>query len=117
MTAYIKIIKAVVRLMATSAQSVFQAVKPAITIPLGETLMEQISNKSEALNNTVDYYQGRIVNLLQKLEDKVKNDMTMREIVLTKNHEEVINSFLERGFCFLEEVHDGVARPCSTTEQ
>ena len=41
--------------------------------------------KSEALNTTVDYYQGRIANLLQKLEDKVKNDMTMKEIVLTKD--------------------------------
>ena len=29
-----------------------------------------------------DYYQGRIVNLLQKLEDKLKNEMTMKEIVL-----------------------------------
>ena len=79
------IIKAVVCLMTTSAQSIFQAVKPTIAFPLGENLMEQVSNNLEALNNTVDYYQGRIVNLLQKLEDKVKNDMTMKEIVLTKN--------------------------------
>ena len=43
------------------------------------------SNNSEALKNTVDYDQGRIVNLLQKLEDKVKNDMTMKEAILTKN--------------------------------
>ena len=85
LTAYINILRAVVSLMATSAQSVFQALKPTITIPLGENLMEQVSNNSEALNNTVDYYQGRIVNLLQKLEDKVKNEMTMKEIVLTKN--------------------------------
>ena len=85
LTAYINILKAVVSLMTTSAQSVFQAVKPTIAIPLGENLMEQVSNNSEALNNTVDYYQGRIVNLLQKLEDKVKNEMTMKEIVLTKN--------------------------------
>ena len=85
MTAYINILKAVVSLMTTSAQSIFQAAKPTITIPQGENLMEQVSNNSEALNNTVDYYQGRIVNLLQKLEDKVKNEMTMKEIVLTKN--------------------------------
>ena len=84
LTAYINILKAVVSLMTTSAQSVFQAVKPTITIPLGENLMEQVSN-NWALNITVDYYQGRIVNLLQKLEDKVKNEMTMKEIVLTKN--------------------------------
>ena len=73
LTAYINILKAVVSLMTTSAQWVF------ITIPLGENLMEQVSNNSEALNNTVDYYQGRLVNLLQKLEDKVKNEMTMKE--------------------------------------
>ena len=85
LTAYINILEAVVSLMTTSPQSVFQAVKPTITIPLGENLMEQVSNNSEALNNTVDYYQGRIVHLLQKLEDKVKNDMTMKEVVLTKN--------------------------------
>ena len=85
LTAYTNILKAVVSLMTTSAQSVFQAVKPVITIPLGENLMEQVSNNSEALNNTVDYYQGRIVNLLQKLEDKVNTEMTMKEIVLTKN--------------------------------
>ena len=90
LTAYINIMKAVLSLMTTSAQSVFQAVKPVITIPLGEKLMEQVSNKSEALNNTVDYYQGRIVNLLQKLEDKVKNEMTMKDIVLTKNDEEAL---------------------------
>ena len=84
LTAYINILRAVVSPMTTSAQSVFQALKPTITIPLGENLMEQVSNNSEALNNTVDYYQGRIVNLLQ-LEDKVKNEMTMKEIVLTKN--------------------------------
>ena len=82
MTAYINILKAVVSLMTTSAQSIFQAVKPTITIPLGDNLMEQVSDNSEALNNTVDYYQGRIVNLLQKLEDKLKNEMTMKEIVL-----------------------------------
>ena len=68
--------------MTTSAQSIFQAVKPTITIPLGENLMERVSNNSEALNNTVDYYQGRIVNLLQTLEDKLKNEMTIKEIVL-----------------------------------
>jgi hypothetical protein len=85
LTAYINILKAVVSLMTTSAQSVFQALKPTITIPLGENLMGQVANNSVALNNTVDYYQGRIVNLLQKLEDKVKNEMTMNEIVLTKN--------------------------------
>ena len=85
LTEYLNILKAVVSLMATSAQSVVQAVKPVITIPLGENLMEQVSNNSEALDNTVDYYQGRIVNLLQKLEDKVKNDMTIKELVLTKN--------------------------------
>ena len=85
LTAYINILKAVVSLMMTSAQSVFQAVKPTITIPLGENLMEQVSKNSEALNNTVDYYQGRIGNLLQELGDKVKNEMTMKEIVLTKN--------------------------------
>ena len=85
LTAYINILKAVVSLMTTSAQSVFQAVKPVITIPLGENLMEQVSKNSEALNNTVDYYQRRIVNLLQKLDDKVKNDMTMKERVLRKN--------------------------------
>ena len=85
LTAYINILKTVVSLMTTSAQSVFQALKPTITVPLGENLMEQVSNNSEALNSTVDYYQGRIVNLLQKLEDKVKNEMTMKEIVFTKN--------------------------------
>ena len=85
LTAYINILKAVVSLMTTLAQSVFQALKPTITIPLRENLMEQVSNNSEALNNTVDYYQGRIVNLLQKLEEKVKNEMTMNEIVFTKN--------------------------------
>ena len=85
LTAYINILKAVVSLMTTTAQSVFQAVKPTITIPLGENLMGQVANNSVALNNTVDHYQGRIVNLLQKLEDKVKNEMTMKEIVLTKN--------------------------------
>ena len=82
LTAYINILKAVVSPMTTSAQSIFQAVKPTITIPLGENLMEQVSNNSEALNNTVDDYQGRILNLLQKLEDKLKNEMTMKEIVL-----------------------------------
>ena len=35
LTTYINILKAVVSLMTTSAQSVFQAVKPTITIPLG----------------------------------------------------------------------------------
>ena len=79
LTAYINILKAVVSLMTTSAQSVFQALKPTITIPLGENLMGQVANNSVALNNTVDYYQGRIV------EEKVKNEMTMNEIVLTKN--------------------------------
>ena len=83
--AYINILKAVVSLMTTSAESVFQAVKPVTTIPLGENLMEQVSNKSEAVNNTVDRYQWRIVNLLHKLEENVKNEMTMKEIVLTKN--------------------------------
>ena len=68
--------------MTASAQSVFQAVKPVITLPLGENLMGQVANNLEALNNTVDYHQGRIVNLLQKLEDKLKNEMTMKEIVL-----------------------------------
>ena len=87
LTAYINILKAVVSLMTTSAQSVFQAVKPTITIPLGENLMGQVANNSEALNNTVDYYQGRIVNLLQKLEDKVKTDMTMKELVLAENNQ------------------------------
>ena len=82
LTAYINILKAVVSLMTTSAQSIFHALKPTITIPLGENLMEQVSNNSEALTNTVDYYQGRIVNLLQKLEEKLKNEMTMKEIVL-----------------------------------
>ena len=85
LTAYISSLKAVVNLMTTTAQSVFQALKPTITIPLGENLMGQVANNSVALNNTVDYSQGRIVNLLQKLEDKVKNEMTMKEIVLTKN--------------------------------
>ena len=85
LTAYINILKAVVSLMTTTAQSVFQALKPSITIPLGENLIGQVANHSEALNNTVDYYQGRIVNLLQKLQDKVKNDMTMKELVLTMN--------------------------------
>ena len=85
LTAYINILKAVVSLMTTSAQSVFQAVKPVITIPLGDNLMQPVSNKLEALDNTVDYYQGLIFNLPEKLEDKVKNDMTMKEIVLTKN--------------------------------
>ena len=85
LTAYINILKAVVSLKPTSAQSVFQAVRPTITIPLGENLMGQVANNSVAHNNTVDYYQGWIVNLLQKLEDKVKNDMTMKELVLTKN--------------------------------
>jgi hypothetical protein len=106
LTAYINILKAVVSLMTTSAQSVFQAVKPAITIPLGENLMEQVSNNSEALINTVDYYQGRIVNLLQKLEDKVKNDMTMNSSDtasrLLTTERIIINSFfLESGFGFL----------------
>ena len=86
LTAYINILKAMVSLMTTSAQSVFQALKPTITIPLGDNLMEQVSNYSEALNNTVDYYQGRIVNLIQKLEDKVKNEMTMKAIVLRIHH-------------------------------
>ena len=85
LTAYINILKAVVSLMTTSAQSIFQALKPTITIPLGENLMGQVANNSVALNNTVDYYQGRILNLLPKLEDKAKNDMTMEEIVLPKN--------------------------------
>ena len=85
LTAYIHILKAVVSLMTTTAQSVCQAVQPTITIPLGENLMGQVANHSVALNNTVDYYQGRIGNLLQKLEDKVKNDMTMKELVLAKN--------------------------------
>ena len=82
LTAYINILEAVVSLMTTSAQSIFQAVKPTITIPLGENLMEQVWTNSEALNNTVDCYQGRIVHLLQKLEDKLKSEMTMKEIVL-----------------------------------
>ena len=83
--AYINILQAVVSLMTTSARSMFLAVEPVVTFPLGENLMGQVANTSEALNKTIDYYQGRIVKLPEKLADKVKNEMTMNELVLTKN--------------------------------
>ena len=84
-TAYINILKASVSLLTTTFQMVYQAVKPTITIPLGEKLNFNVSDNTEALNKTVDYYQEKMVNTLKRIEEKLKNEMTIKELVIAKN--------------------------------
>ena len=83
-TAYINILKASVSLLTTTFQMAYQAIKPTITIPLGEKLNFNVSDNTEALNKTVDYYQEKMVNTLKRIEEKLKHEMTVKELVITK---------------------------------
>ena len=84
-TAYINILQASVSLLTTTFQMVYQAIKPTITIPLGEKLSFKVSDNTEALNKTVDYCQEKMVNTLKRIEEKLKHDMTIKELVISKH--------------------------------
>ena len=44
-----------------------------------------MSDNTEALNKTVDYYQEKMVNTLKRIEEKLKHEMTIKELVISKN--------------------------------
>lgn len=83
-TIYLNMMKAIITLIITTTKALYNAVKPIITIPSDSSIMDNVMKNEKELDAIFQEYNGRLLNLLSSIEQKVKDELTVKEVIVKR---------------------------------
>jgi len=83
-TIYFNMMKAIITLIVTTAKALYNAVKPIIKIPSDSSIMDNVMKNEKELDAIFQEYNGRLLNLLSSMEQKVKDELTAHEVIVKR---------------------------------